>query len=52
MKLYYFCTLKALWDDQGKIKMYYGMSTVKKQPSEKRYFVLSHIRLSKINEIV
>ena len=23
MKLYYFHTLKALWDDQGKIKMYY-----------------------------
>ena len=26
MKLYYFYTLKALWDDQGKNKMYYGMS--------------------------
>ena len=26
IKLYYFHTLKALWDDQGKIKMYYGMS--------------------------
>ena len=35
MKLYYFYTLKALWDDQGKIKMYYGMSRVKKQLSEK-----------------
>ena len=32
MKLYY---LKAPWDDQGKIKMYYGMSRVKKQLSEK-----------------
>ena len=31
MKLYYFYTLKALWDGQGKIKMYYGMSSVKKQ---------------------
>ena len=31
MKLYYFYALKALWDDQGKIKMYYGMSRVKKQ---------------------
>ena len=31
MKLYYFYTLKALWDGQGKIKMYYGMSRVKKQ---------------------
>ena len=33
MKLYYFYTLKALWDGQGKIKMYYGMSRVKKQLS-------------------
>ena len=31
MKLYYFYTLKALWDGQGKIKMYYRMSKVKKQ---------------------
>ena len=30
MKLYYFHALKALWDGQGKIKMYYGMSRVKK----------------------
>ena len=37
MKLYYFYTLKALWDDQGKVKMYYGMTRVKKQLSEKRY---------------
>ena len=36
MKLYYFYTLKALRDDQGKIKMYYGMSRVKKQLSGKR----------------
>ena len=28
--------LKALWDDQGKIKMFYGMSRVKKQLSGKR----------------
>ena len=33
MKLYY---LKALWDAQGKIKMHYGMSRVKKQLSGKR----------------
>ena len=33
MKVY---TLKALWDGQGKIKMYYGMSRVKKQLSGKR----------------
>ena len=36
MKLYYFYTLKALWDGQGKIKMYYGISSVKKQLSRKR----------------
>ena len=35
MKLYNFSTLKALWDCQGKIKMYYGMSRVKKQLSGK-----------------
>ena len=36
MKLNYFYTLKALWDGQGKIKMYYGMSWVKTQISRKR----------------
>ena len=36
IKLYYFHTLKALRDDQGKIKMYYGMSMFKKQLSGKR----------------
>ena len=36
MKLYYFCNLKALWDGQGKVKMYYGMSRVKTQLSGKR----------------
>ena len=37
MKLYYyFYTLKALWDGQGKIKMYHGMSRVKKQLSGKK----------------
>ena len=36
MKIHYFNTLKALWDVQGKIKMYYGMPRVKKQPSGKR----------------
>ena len=30
MEFYY---LKALWDVQGKIKMHYGKSTVKKQLS-------------------
>ena len=38
MKLYYFYTLKALWDGQGKIKMYYEMSRVKKHLSGKRLF--------------
>ena len=37
MKLYYFHTLKELWDGQGKIKMHYGMPRVKKQLSEKVY---------------
>ena len=36
MKLYYFYTLNALWDGQGKIKMYYEMSRVKRQLSGKR----------------
>ena len=36
MKLYYFYTLTALWDSQGKIKMYYGISMVQKQLSGKR----------------
>ena len=36
IKLSCFYTLKALWDGQGKIKMHYGMSKVKKQLSGKR----------------
>ena len=36
MKIYYFYTLKALWDSQGKTKMYYGKSRVKKQLSGNR----------------
>ena len=36
MKVYYFYTLKALWDGQGKIKMYYGMSRAKNQLSGKK----------------
>ena len=36
MKLYYFYTLKALWDGQGKFKIHYGMCKVKKQLSGKR----------------
>ena len=36
IKLYFFHTLKALGDGQGKIKMYYRMSRVKKQLLGKR----------------
>ena len=39
-KLNYFYTLKALLDDQGKIKMYSRMSRVKKQLSGKTSIVL------------
>ena len=46
MKLYYFYTLKALWDGQGKIKMYYGMSRVKKQLSWKRSITNKLLRKS------
>ena len=48
MKLYYFNTLKALWDGQGKIKMYYWMSRFKKQLSGKRHIV---INLSTLDEV-
>ena len=30
MKIYFFYTLKVLWDNQGKIKIYYGVLNVKK----------------------
>ena len=36
IKLLYFYTLKTLWDDQDKNKMYYGVSRVKKQLSGTR----------------
>ena len=39
-KLNYFYTLKALSDDQGKIKMYSRMSRVKNQLSGKTSIVL------------
>ena len=42
MKLYYFYNLKALWDSQGKIKMYYGISRVKKQQLGKRSIKLEN----------
>ena len=44
MKFYYFNTLKALWDTQGKTKMYYGMPRVKKQLSEKRLIAKNCLR--------
>ena len=36
IKIMKLCYLKALIDGQGKIKIYYGMSRVKKHPSGKR----------------
>ena len=36
MKISYFHTLNALWNDQGKMKMHYEKPRVKKQLSEKR----------------
>ena len=51
MKLYYFYTLKALWDGQGKTEMYYGMPGVKKQLSGKVsivYIFLNKKRQQKI----
>ena len=44
IKRYY---LKALWDGQGKIKMYYGMPRVKKQLSRKRSITKSYSRIMK-----
>ena len=43
MKPYYVYTLKALWDGQGKIKIYYGIPRVKKQLSGKRSIALQTI---------
>ena len=42
-KLYYFYALKALWDGQGEIKMYYGMSRVKKQLSGKTSIIKKYV---------
>ena len=39
MKLYHFHNLKALWDGQGKTKMYFGMYRVKKKLSGKMSIV-------------
>ena len=53
IKLYYFYTLKALWDGQGKVKMYYGISRVKKQLLGKRSIaihILYNISRTKDNQ--
>ena len=42
IKLYHFQTLKALWDGQGNIKVYYGTPRVKKKLSGKRYIINCH----------
>ena len=39
IKLYYFHALKALWDGQGKTKMYYGCPGLKSSYREKVYFI-------------
>ena len=41
MKLYYFHTIKTLWDGQGKIKMYYGPG-LKGSYREKDIFTFIH----------
>ena len=38
-KIMELCYLKALWDGQGKFKMYHGMSRVEKQLSRKRSII-------------
>ena len=52
IKLYYFYTLKAPWDGQGKIKMYYGMSRVKKQLSGKRAINTSSSLVTKNSKVL
>ena len=38
MKLYYFYTLKTLWNGQGKTKMYFGCPWLKISYQEKGLF--------------
>ena len=45
MKLCFFYTLKALWDGQGKIKMYYGTSRLKKRLSGKSSIIQENTHL-------
>ena len=47
MKLCSFHALKALWDGQGKIKMYYGMPRVKKQLLGKNSISSKYLELVK-----
>ena len=49
-KLCYFYTVKAQWDAQGKIKMNYRISRVKKQLSGKRSIPYKPGRNKKANE--
>ena len=51
-KLHYFHTLKALWGGQGKIKMYYRMSRVKKQLLGKRFIEQTKGVLSYFHETI
>ena len=51
VKRYYFHALKALWDSQNKIKIYYGMPRDKKQLSGKRFihcYSFLNIKLIKV----
>ena len=58
IKLFYFHTLKALWDGKGKIKIYYGMSRIKKKLSGKRsiaiplrFYPLGNVNTFTFNDI-
>ena len=50
MKIYLFYTLKAVWDNQGKIKMYYGMPNVIKATIGKK--CLLRIKQEVINDVM
>ena len=51
IKLYCFRTLKALWDEHGKIKMYYGISRVKKQLTGKRSIKEKYVHVYQFKNI-
>ena len=51
MDFYYFYTLKALWNGQGKIKMCYGISSIEKQLLVKGTLRLScHSAVTRLKE--